>query len=150
MKIIILYEQNKYITEIKQNFTREKLIDSMRITLGHDENQIYKLWDEEYNLIKYRHTFYIDKLPNEMTLILMRIPHFKKPEPLFNDNIEKDLTDALDEPFTFYDIMDINPINHGNPEKKRGLGQECISNVQGNFKDLPDLERETSSNYLNS
>ena len=144
MKIIILYEQNKYITEIKQNFTREKLIDSMRITLGHDENQIYKLWDEEYNLIKYRHTFYIDKLPNEMTLILMRIPHFKKPEPLFNDNIEKDLTEAFDEPFTFYDIMDINPINHGNPDKKRGYGQECISNVQGDFRDLPDLEKETS------
>ena len=144
MKIIILYEQNKYITEIKQNFTREKLIDSMRITLGHDENQIYKLWDEEYNLIKYRHTFYIDKLPNEMTLILMRIPHFKKPEPLFNDNIEKDLTETFDEPFTFYDIMDINPINHGNPDKKRGYGQECISNVQGDFRDLPDLEKETS------
>ena len=147
MKIIILYEQNKYITEIKQNFSREKLIDSMRKALDHDENQRYNLWDEEFNLIRYRHIFNIDKLPNEITLILMKIPHFKKPEPLYNDNIEKDLTDALDEPFTFYDIMDINPINHGNPEKKRDLGQECISNVQGDFNDLPDLEIETSRNF---
>ena len=40
--------------------------------------------------------------------------------------------------------MDINPINHGNPEKKRENGQELISNIQGDFRDLPDLEKETS------
>lgn len=144
MKITILYEQKKYITEMKQNFTKENIINSMRKLLGHDDNQRYNLWDENYKLIKYGHTFYIDNLPNEITLILMKIPQFKNEEPLFNDNIIDDLSNVLDDPFTFYDIMDINPINHGNPEKKRENGLELISNIQGDFRDLPDLEKETT------
>ena len=143
MKIIILYEQNKYITEMNQNFTRENLINNLRKLLGHDINQNYNLWDENFSPIKNDYTFYIDNLPNEITLILMKIPQFKNEEPLFNDDIIKDLSNIQDEPFFLYDIMDINPINHGNPEKKRENGLEFISNIQGNFRDLPDLEKET-------
>ncbi len=144
MKITILYEQNKYITEMKQNFTKEDIINNMRKILGHSENQRYNLWDEHYNLIKYGHTFYINNLPGEITLILMKKLEFKNEEPLFNDNIINDLQNALDEPFKFYDINDIIPINHGNPEKNRVNGLELISNIQGSFKDLPDLEKETN------
>ena len=144
MKITIFYEQNKYITEMKQNFTKEDIINNMRKFLGHDENQRYNLWDENYNLIKYGHTFYINNLPEEIILILMKKPEFKNEEPLFNDNIINDLQSALDEPFKFYDINDEIPINHGNPEKNRVNGLELISNIQGSFKDLPDLEKETN------
>ena len=143
MKIIILYEQNKYITEMNQNFTKENLINNMRKVLGHDINQSYNLWDEKFCPIKNDYTFYIDNLPNEITLILMKIPQFKNEEPLYSDDIIKDLSNIQDEPFFFCDIMDINPINHGNPEKKRENGLEFISNIQGNFRDLPDLEKET-------
>ena len=141
MKIIILYEQNKYITEMNQNFTKESLINNMRKVLGDDDNQRYNLWDENDNLIKYGHTFYIDSLPKEITLILMKIPQFKNEEPLYNDDIIKDMSNVFDEPFNFNDI---NLINHGNPEKNRDYGLELISNIQGNFNDLPDLEKETS------
>ena len=144
MKIIILYEQNKYITEMNQNFTKENIINSMRKLLGHDDNQRYNLWDENNNLIKYGHTFYVDSLPKEITLILMKIPQFKTEEPLYSDDIISDMSNVFDDPFTFYDIMDINPINHGNPEKNREYGLELISNIQGNFNDLPDLEKETN------
>ena len=143
MKIIILYEQNKYITEMNQNFTKEHLINNMRKVLGHDINQGYNLWDENFCPIKNDYTFYIDNLPNEITLILMKIPQFKNEEPLYSDDIIKDLSNIQDEPFFFCDIMDTNPINHGNPEKKRENGLEFISNIQGNFRDLPDLEKET-------
>ena len=144
MKITIFYEQNKYITEMNQNFTKEDIINNMRKFLGHDENQRYNLWDKNYNLIKYGHTFYIDNLPEEIILILMKKPEFKNEEPLFNDNIINDLQNALDEPFKFYDINDEIPINHGNPEKNRVNGLELISNIQGSFNDLPDLEKETN------
>ena len=143
MKLIILYEQNKYITEMKQNFTKENIIENMRSILHHDNNQKYNLWDDKGNLIKYGYTFYIDKLPDEITLILMKIPAFNKEEPLFNDNISKDILDVFDEPFTFYDITENNPINHGNPEKERDNAMELISNIQGSFQNLPDLEKET-------
>ena len=144
MKIIILYEQNKYITEMNQNFTKENIINNMRKVLGHDDNQRYNLWDENNNLIKYGHTFYIDSLPKEITLILMKIPHFKNEEPLYKNDIIKDMPNILDDPYTFYDIMDINPINHGNPEKKRDDLFELIPNIQGSFGNLPDLEKETN------
>ena len=143
MKIIILYEQNKYITEMNQNFTKETIIDNMRGILNHDKNQKYNLWDDKGNLLKYGHTFQIDKLPKEITLILMKIPEFKKEEPLYNDNISKDILEVFDGPFTFYDITEENPINHGNPEKKRDSAMELISNIQGSFQNLPDLEKET-------
>ena len=143
MKLIILYEQNKYITEMKQNFTKENIIDNMRSILHHDNNQKYNLWDDKGNPIKYGHTFYIDKLPDEITLVLMKIPIFNKEEPLFDDNISKDILDVFDEPFTFYDITENNPINHGNPEKGRDNAMELISNIQGSFQNLPDLEKET-------
>ena len=143
MKIIILYEQNKYITEMKQNFTKETLINNMRSLLHHDENQKYNLWDDKGNLLKYGDTFHIDRLPNEITLILMKIPQFNKEQPLYNDDIIKDISNVFEEPFTFYDIMDINPVNHGNPEKQRDNAMELISNIQGSFKNLPDLEEET-------
>ena len=143
MKIIILYEQNKYITEMKQNFTKETLINNMRSLLHHDKNQIYNLWDDKGNLLKFGHTFHIDRLPNEITLILMKIPQFNKEQPLFNDDIIKDISNVFEEPFTFYDIMDINPVNHGNPEKQRDNAMEFISNIQGSFNNLPDLEEET-------
>ena len=129
---------------MNQNFSKENIINNMRKILGHDDNQRYNLWDENNNLIQYGHTFYIDRLPKEITLILMKVPKFKNEEPLYNDDIIKDLSNVLDNPFTFYDIMDINPINHGNPEKKRDDSLEFISNIQGNFSDLPDLEKETS------
>ena len=129
---------------MNQNFTKESIINNMRKILGDDDNQRYNLWDENDNLIKYGHTFYIDSLPKEITLILMKIPQFKNEEPLYNDDIIKDMSNVLDDPFTFYDITEENPINHGNPEKKRDYGFELISNIQGNFSDLPDLEKETS------
>ena len=145
MKIIILYEQNRYIAEMKENFTREDLINNMRIMLGHDNNQRYNLWyDTTGALIKYGHTFYISNLPDEITLILMKIPKFNKEEPIFNDDIIKEMSNCFDGPFTFYDIMEENPINHGNPEKKRENTFELISNIQGSFEDLPDLVKETS------
>ena len=73
----------------------------------------------------------------------MKIPQFNKEQPLFNDDIIKDISNVFEEPFTFYDIMDINPVNHGNPEKQRDNAMELISNIQGSFNNLPDLEEET-------
>ena len=142
MKLIILYEMNKYTTEINQNFTREDILYNIRKKLGHEQNQKYNLWDEKGVLLKYRHTFYIDNLPKEMTLFLMKIPEFKSEETLYSKNIIKDITNTIGD-IKFYDELKKLPLNHGNPEKEREQLMEYISNIQFSFNDLPDLEKET-------
>jgi len=140
MKIIILYEDKKYISEMKQNFTTEDIISNMRKILGDKEEQKYILCDYKGNNIKPNHCFYPDD--NEITLILMKIPHFNPEEPLYNDNIKDDIAIVTDDPLSLFDIMQ-NQTNHGNPDKNRESCQELIANIYGSFKDLPDLVKET-------
>ena len=141
MKLIILYEQKKYISEMKQVFSADDIITNMRKVLGDKENQNYTLIDYAGNYIKPNQAFF--PLENEKTLILMKIPIFNPEEPLYNDNIKDDIANMADDPKSLFDILQKTPINHGNPEKKREPCQELIANIYGSFKDLPDLEKET-------
>ena len=141
MRVIVLYEQKRYISEIKQNFTTEDIISNMRKILGDNLNQKYILSDINGNNIKPNHTFQVRE--KEIILILMKIPQFNPEEPLFNDNIKEDIANVADDPKSLFDILQKTPINHGNPEKKREPCQELIANIYGSFKDLPDLEKET-------
>ena len=140
MKVIILYEQKKYISEMKQAFTTEDIITNMRKVLGDKENQKYNLIDYNGNYIKPMHNFNPDE--KEITLILMKIPIFNPEEPLFNDNIKEDLSNVIDDPTSLFDLSQVHP-NHGNPEKKREASKELIANIYGSFNDLPDLIKET-------
>ena len=137
MKIIVLYEQKKYISEMKQTFTAEDLISNMRKILGDKENQKYTLTDYNGKFIQPNHFFYPDD--KEKTFILMKIPIFNPEEPLYNDNIEEDIINATDSI-----INKINyKSNHGNQQKKRESSKELIANIYGSFNDLPDLVKET-------
>ena len=140
MRVIILYEQKKYISEMKQTFTTEDIISNMRKVLGDKENQNYNLIDYNGNFIKPNHNFIPDE--KEITLILMKIPIFNPEEPLYNDNITDDLSNVTDDPLSLFDYSQDKP-NHGNPEKKREDSKELIANIYGNFNDLPDLLKET-------
>ena len=140
MKVIILYEQKKFICEMKQNFTTEDIISNMRKLLGDKENQSYNLCNLNGKYIKPQQEFYAED--KEITLILMKIPLFNPEEPLFNDNIREDIANILDDPLSSLDLMQNIPINHGNPDKKRESCQEIIANIYGSFNDLPDLEKE--------
>ena len=142
MRVIVLYEQKKYISEIKQKFTKEDLIKNMRQKLGDKETQQYTLCDYYGVNIKEDHVFEIND--KELILILMKIPQFKPEEPLYNDNIKEDIINITDDPKSLYDMMQKTPVNHGNPEKERKSCQELIANISGSFQDLPDLEKETS------
>ena len=137
MKIIVLYEQKKYISEMKQTFTAEDLISNMRKILGDKENQNYTLTDYNGKFIQPNHFFYPDD--KEKTFILMKIPIFNPEEPLYNDNIEEDIINATDSI-----INKINyKSNHGNQQKKRESSKELIANIYGSYNDLPDLVKET-------
>ena len=143
MKVTILYEQKKYVCEMKQNFMTEDIIFNMRKLLGDKENQKYILCDINGKNIENYHLFnYTNK--KEITLILMKIPTFNPEEPLFNDNIKDDIINVTDNGLSSFDILQKFPINHGNPDKKRETSYEMIGNIYGNFNDLPDLEKETS------
>ncbi len=141
MKVIIFYEQKKYISEMKQIFTREDIFRNMRKLLGDKENQNYILTDYDGITINSHQMFFPDD--KEITLILMKIPQFNPEEPLYSDNIKDDISNYIDEPLDLFELMQRTPINHGNPDKNRESCQENISNIYGNFKDLPDLEKET-------
>ena len=141
MKVIVLYEQKQYSCEMKQNFNSEDIIINMRKILGHKENQKYILCDIEGNNIENEYIFFNDK--PEITFILMKLPTFNQEEPLFNDNIKDDIINATDNKLSQIDILQKFPINHGNPDKKRESSFEIISNIVGNFNNLPDLEKET-------
>jgi len=141
MKLTILYEQKKYMTEMKQIFTTEDIISNMRKELGDKENQNYILCDKYGNHIKPKHYFYpTDK---DITLILMKIPIFKTEEPLYNDNIRNNISEISDDPKTAFDMLLKIPKNHGNPDKVRESSQEIIGNIYGSFKNLPDLMKES-------
>ena len=139
MKVIILYEQKKYTCEMKQSFTREDIISNMRKKLGDNENQKYILIDYNGINIKPNHYFLPDD--KDITLILMKIPQFNPEEPLYNDNIKDDISNVTDDTLSLFDLTE--PINHGNPEKKRESCYELIANIYGSFTDLPDLVKET-------
>ncbi len=139
MKVIILYEQKKYTCEMKQSFTREDIISNMRKKLGDNENQKYILIDYNGINIKPNHYFLPDE--KDITLILMKIPQFNPEEPLYNDNIKDDISNVTDDTLSLFDLTE--PINHGNPEKKRESCYELIANIYGSFTDLPDLVKET-------
>ena len=141
MKLTILYEQKKYMTEMKQIFTTEDIISNMRKELGDKENQNYILCDKFGNHIKSKHYFY----PNDkdVTLILFKIPTFKPEEPLYNDNIKNNISELSDDPKTAFDLLLKIPINHGNPDKVREPSQEIIGNIYGSFNNLPDLMKES-------
>ena len=141
MKVIVLYEQKKYICEMKQGFSREDIINNMRKLLGDNENQNYVLSDYDGIAIRQNHYFFPDK--KEITLILMKIPQFNPEEPLYNDNIKDDISNITDDSLTLFHLMETIPKNHGNPEKKRESSQELIGNIYGSFTDLPDLVEET-------
>ena len=142
MKVIIYYEQKKYICEMKESFTTEDIISNMRKILGDKENQKYILSDYFGINIKPNHIFYPDE--KDITLILMKIPQFNPEEPLYNDNIKEDISNLTDDPISFLDKMKDIPVNHGNPDKKREPSQELIANIYGSFSDLPDLLKETT------
>ncbi len=139
MKVIILYEQKKYTCEMKQSFTREDIISNMRKKLGDNENQKYILIDYNGINIKPNHYFLPDE--KDITLILMKIPQFNPEEPLYNDNIKDEISNVTDDTLSLFDLTE--PINHGNPEKKRESCYELIANIYGSFTDLPDLVKET-------
>ena len=141
MKLTILYEQKKYMTEMKQLFTTEDIISNMKKELGGKENQNYILCDKLGNHIKSKHYFY----PNDkdVTLILLKIPTFKPEEPLYNDNIKNNISELSDDPKTAFDLLLKIPINHGNPDKVREPSQEIIGNIYGSFNNLPDLMKES-------
>ena len=139
MKVIILYEQKKYTCEMKQSFTREDIISNMRKKLGDNENQKYILID--YNGINIKPNHYFLPEDKDITLILMKIPQFNPEEPLYNDNIKDDISNVTDDTLSLFDLTE--PINHGNPEKKRESCYELIANIYGSFTDLPDLVKET-------
>ena len=141
MKVIVLYEQKKYVCDMKQSFTREDIINNMRKLLGDNERQKYTLSDYEGQAIRANHLFYPDE--KEITLILMKIPQFNPEEPLYNDNIKDDISNITDDALTLFDLMQSIPKNHGNPEKKREPSQELIANIYVSFSDLPDLVKET-------
>ena len=141
MKVIVLYEQKKYVCEMKQGFSREDIINNMRKLLGDKENQEYVLSDYDGLAIRQNHYFFPDE--NEITLILTKIPQFNPEEPLYNDNIREDISNITGDSLTFVDLMKSIPKNHGNPEKKREPSQELIGNIYGSFSDLPDLIQET-------
>ena len=141
MKLTILYEQKKYMTEMKQLFTTEDIISNMRKELGEKENQNYILCDKYGNHIKPKHYFYPND--NDVTLILLKIPIFKTEEPLYNDNIKQNISEISDDPKTAFDLLLKIPTNHGNPDKIREPSQEIIGNIYGSFKNLPDLMKET-------
>ena len=138
MKVIILYEQKKYISEMKQTFTTEDIISNMRKVLGDKENQNYILSDSNGKYIKPLQYFYPDE--KEINLVLMKIPIFNPEEPLYNDNIKEDISNATDTPLSLFDSF---LSNHGNPDKKREPSRELIANIYGSFNDLPDLVKET-------
>ena len=141
MKLTILYEQKKYMTEMKQLFTTEDIISNMRKELGEKENQNYILCDKYGNHIKPKHYFYPND--NDVTLILLKIPIFKTEEPLYNDNIKNNISEISDDPKTAFDLLLKIPTNHGNPDKKREPSQEIIGNIYGSFNNLPDLMKES-------
>ena len=141
MKLTILYEQKKYMTEMKQLFTTEDIISNMRKELGDKENQNYILCDKYGNHIKPKHYFYPND--NDVTLILLKIPIFKTEEPLYNDNIKNNISEISDDPKTAFDLLLKIPTNHGNPDKKREPSQEIIGNIYGSFNNLPDLMKES-------
>ncbi len=142
MKITILYEQKKYTCEMKQAFIADDIISNMRKLLGHKENQNYVLCDIHGINIKPNKFFFPgDK---DITLILMKIPIFNPEEPLYNDNIKKDISEVSDDPPSVYNLLNNLPVNHGNPNKNRETSQELIGNIYGSFNDLPDLMKETT------
>ena len=141
MKLTILYEQKKYMTEMKQIFTTEDIISNMKKELGDKENQNYILCDKYGNHIKPKHYFYPND--NDVTLILLKIPIFKTEEPLYNDNIKQNISEISDDPKTAFDLLLKIPTNHGNPDKKREPSQEIIGNIYGSFNNLPDLMKES-------
>ena len=141
MKLTILYEQKKYMTEMKQLFTTEDIISNMRKELGEKENQNYILCDKYGNHIKPKHYFYPND--NDVTLILLKIPIFKTEEPLYNDNIKNNISEISDDPKTAFDLLLKIPTNHGNPDKKREPSQEIIGNIYGSFNNLPDLMKKS-------
>ena len=141
MKLTILYEQKKYMTEMKQVFTTEDIISNMKKELGDKENQNYILCDKYGNHIKPKHYFYPND--NDVTLILLKIPIFKTEEPLYNDNIKNNISEISDDPKTAFDLLLKIPTNHGNPDKKREPSQEIIGNIYGSFNNLPDLMKES-------
>ena len=141
MKLTILYEQKKYMTEMKQLFTTEDIISNMRKELGEKENQNYILCDKYGNHIKPKHYFYPND--NDVTLILLKIPIFKTEEPLYNDNIKNNISEISDDPKTTFDLLLKIPKNHGNIVKAREPSQEIIGNIYGSFNNLPDLMKES-------
>ena len=145
MKLTIIYEQKRYITEMKQVFTTEDIISNMRRELGDKENQNYILCDKFGNHIKPKHYFY----PNDkdITLILMEIPSFNTEEPLYDDNIKINISELSEDPKTIFDMLVKIPANHGNPEKLRESSQEIIGNIYGSFNNLPDLVKESKKKY---
>ena len=141
MKLSILYENKTYTTEPKNDFHAKDLIENMRKILGDDIHQKYILLDNHGEPIKEEREFILENLPFETKLILMKIPRFDEEEPLFASDIEKQINDTTNEnPKNINKI--INPSNHGNSIKVRENCQELISNIQGNFMGLPDLEKE--------
>ena len=142
MKITILYEQKKYTSEMKQSFTAEDIINNMRKILGHNENQNYVLCNMYGMNIKPNKVF--NPIEKEITLILIKIPLFNPEEPLYNDNIKKDISEVSDDPISVLNLLNSLPVNHGNPNKNREPSQELIGNIYGSFNDLPDLIKETS------
>ena len=141
MKVIILYENKKYTTEQKNDFRAKDLIENMRKVLGDDIHQKYILLDKSGNQIKEEKEFSCYGSSFDEELILMKIPQFEAEEPLYANDIEKQISDATnDNPKNLNKI--INPPNHGNSVKVRDNCQELISNIQGNFMGLPDLEKE--------
>ena len=142
MKITILYEQKKYTCEMKQIFTIEDIINNMRILLGHKENQNYVICDIYGKNIKPNKLF--NPGDKDITLILMKIPIFNPEEPLYNDDIKKDISEVSDNPSSVLSLLNNLPVNHGNPNKNREASQELIGNIYGSFNDLPDLMKETT------
>ena len=143
MKVTILYEQKKYVCEMKQTFLTEDIIFNMRKILGDKETQEYILCDINGKNIENFH-FFSHTSKKELTLILMNKPKFNPEESLFNDKIKEDIINVTSGGLSSYEINQKFPINHGNPLKKREPTFEMIGNIYGNFNDLPDLEVETS------
>ena len=142
MKITILYEQKKFTCEMKQIVTTEDIISNMRKLLGHKENQNYIICDIHGINIKPNKLF--NPEDKDITLILMTIPIFNPEEPLYNDDIKKDISEVSDNPSSVLSLLNNLPVNHGNPNKNREASQELIGNIYGSFNDLPDLLKETT------
>ena len=141
MKIIVMYENKIYTTEPKNDFRAKDLIENMRKILGDDINQKYILLDNNGEPIKEEKEFTYEDSLFEVRLILMKIPQFEAGESLFVNDIEKQINDTTNDNSKNINKI-INPPNHGNNIKSKENCQEFISNIQGDFIGLPNLENE--------